>query len=264
MWLDEINVSSMLWQNNKPVLSRWRKLTDDSTKDKELSWYDSYCKARGLDRGGDFIIDCSGDDDESGQEPDEEFIEMINDSVAICPWIANVNLSRKAIQGEKDLERTVKLLTKVACWLLAIGVITLGASLLKWHDVNKKVQEVRTKNENFYKQTFEPDRTGRIANPVTLARDKIAELSGTGNDGHPLEEVLADLGEIYTNNKDMNVTLDIVRYNSEGLDCTGSAPDMTTVLNFRKAWEDYVTTAQVDNTQFVSGIGYRFDLRIRW
>ena len=45
---------------------------------------------------------------------------------------------------------------------------------------------------------------------------------------------------------------------------TGTAPDMSTVLNFRKAWEDMNNMAQVDNTQFVSGIGYRFDLRVRW
>ena len=263
MWLDERNVSSILWQNYKPVLSRWRKLVDDSSRDKELAWYDNYCKVRELDRGGDFIIDCSGDYDDS--EPDGEFIEMINESVNICPWIANVNLSRTAIQGERDLERTVKLLTRVASWLLIIGVITLGASFLKWHKLQTHTQEIRARSENFYKQTFEPERTGRIANPVTLARDKIAEISGTGNEGHPIEEVLADLGEIYANNKDLNnVTLDIIRYNSEGLDCTGSAPDMSTVLNFRKAWEEYVSVSQVDNTQFVSGIGYRFDLRVRW
>ncbi len=263
MWLDEMNVSSILWQNYKPVLSRWRKLVDDSSRDKELAWYDNYCKVRELDRGGDFIIDCSGDYDDS--EPDGEFIEMINESVNICPWIANVNLSRTAIQGERDLERTVKLLTRVASWLLIIGVITLGASFLKWHKLQTQTQEIRARSENFYKQTFEPERTGRIANPVTLARDKIAEISGTGNEGHPIEEVLADLGEIYANNKDLNnVTLDIIRYNSEGLDCTGSAPDMSTVLNFRKAWEEYVSVSQVDNTQFVSGIGYRFDLRVRW
>ena len=39
---------------------------------------------------------------------------------------------------------------------------------------------------------------------------------------------------------------------------------MTTILNFRKAWSDYASAVQVDNTQFVAGIGYRFDLRVRW
>ena len=62
----------------------------------------------------------------------------------------------------------------------------------------------------------------------------------------------------------MDITLDIIRYNSEGLDCNGTAPDMSTILTFRRAWEGKASVAQVDNTQFVSGIGYRFDLRIRW
>ena len=75
---------------------------------------------------------------------------------------------------------------------------------------------------------------------------------------------MADLGEIFGEEQHKTVTLDVIRYNSEGFDCTGTAPDMTTVLNFRKAWEDRDNKAQVDNTQFVAGIGYRFDLRVRW
>ncbi len=261
MWIDEENISSILWQNNRPVLSRWRKFIDDSSREKELAWYDNYCNARELQRGGNFILNAGGDYDE---EPDEEFVDMITDSVKICPWIADVNLSRTAIEGAKDLERTVRLLTRVASWLLVFGVLTLGTSLLKWIQLQNQTQAVRTRSENFYRQTFDPQHTGRISNPVTLARNKISEIAGTGNEGHPLEEALADIGEIFTVNKGLNVTLDIIRYNGDGIDCTGSAPDMTTILNFRKAWDEYASVAQVDNTQFVSGVGYRFDLRVRW
>ena len=261
MWIDEENISSILWQNNKPVLSRWRKFTDENSHKKELGWYDNYCKAEELERGGNFILNAGGDYD---AEPDEEFVEMINESVKICPWIYDVNLSRTAIEGAKDLERTVRLLTRAAIWLLVFGVITLGTSLLNWIQLNNQTQAIKTRSENFYKSTFDPQHNGRISNPVTLARNKISEISGSGNDGHPLEEVLADMGEIFTNNSSLNVTLDTIRYNGEGIDCTGSAPDMTTILNFRKAWDEYASVSQVDNTQFVSGIGYRFDLRIRW
>ena len=62
----------------------------------------------------------------------------------------------------------------------------------------------------------------------------------------------------------MNITIDIVRYSNEGMDCTGVAPDMSTILNFRKLWEGKVNLVQLDNTQFVAGVGYRFDLRLRW
>ena len=260
MWVDEENVCSLLWQNNKPVLYRWRKLVDEHSEERELAWYDSYCAAKGLDRGGNFVVNASGEADDS----DETFSEIVSDSVNICPWINEVNLSRSAIEGARDLERTVRLLTRAACWLLVIGAIALGAGLLRWRQVDSQVQEVRTRSENYYRQTFDPQRTGRISNPVTLARDKISELTGTSGPSHPLEEVLADIGEIFSGTGSMDVTLDVIRYNSEGIDCTGTAPDMSTVLNFRKAWEERNNMAQVDNTQFVAGIGYRFDLRVRW
>ncbi|MBR2207382.1 MAG: hypothetical protein IJ859_01080 [Synergistaceae bacterium] len=261
MWLDEKNISSILWQNNKPVLSRWRKVSDNTSHEKELEWYDNYCKSSGLERGGNFILNAGGDYDD---EPDEEFVEMISESVKICPWISNVNLSRTAIEDERDLARTVGLLTVAACWLLAIGTITLGASFLYLIQTDKEAQAVRTRSENFYIENFDPEHTGRISNPVTLARNKISEVTGSGGDGHPFEEILADMGEIFANNNDLKINLDTIRYNGEGVDCTGSAPDMTTILNFRRAWNDYASTVQVDNTQFVSGIGYRFDLRVRW
>ena len=103
-----------------------------------------------------------------------------------------------------------------------------------------------------------------IANPVTLARDRIAELRGSDAEGRSLEDALAELGSVFSENPSMDVTLDVLRYNAEGLDCTGSAPDMSTVLTFRKAWEGRAALSQLDNTQSVPGLGYRFDLRVRW
>ena len=260
MWLDEENICSILWQENKPVLYRWRHYTSEGSEQKELDWYDNYCASRELDRGGSFIVNAAdGIDDEDELE---EFADIVAESVKICPWINNVNLSRSAIEGARDLERSVRLLTRVAVWLLVLGGITLGAGVLRWQQTEHNIQEIRTRSANYYRQVFDPQRTGNISNPVTLARDRIAEMSGTGNVSHPLEEVLADLGEISAQNK--GITLDTIRWNAEGIDCTGTAPDMSTVLNFRKAWEDMNNMAQVDNTQLVSGIGYRFDLRVRW
>ena len=201
---------------------------------------------------------------EASEDDDGAFAEIVAESVKICPWINEVNLSRSALEGARDLERTVRLLTRAACWLLVLGSIALTAGVLRWRQTDSQVQEVRSRSENYYRQTFDPQRTGRISNPVTLARDKIAELTGTSTNTHPLEEVLADLGEIFSDTQSLDVTLDVIRYNSEGIDCTGTAPDMSTVLNFRKAWEERNNMAQVDNTQFVAGIGYRFDLRVRW
>ena len=264
MWIDEENICSILWQERKPVLYRWRKLINEHSEEKELAWYDSYCTAKNLDRGGNFVVNAAGESDT--EDDDGTFSGIVAESVKICPWINDVNLSRSALEGARDLERTVRLLTRAACWLLVMGVIALAGGVLRWNQVDSQVQEVRTRSENYYKQTFDPQRTGRVSNPVNLARDKISELTGTSGPSHPIEEVLADIGEIFSSAStgSTDITLDVIRYNGEGIDCTGTAPDMTTVLNFRKAWEERNNMAQVDNTQFVAGIGYRFDLRVRW
>ncbi len=259
IWTDEENASSILWQKNIPVMYRWRKLIDANTENKEALWYDGYCKAMGLERGGTFIVNAS-----AGDYDDEDFTEIVSDSVRICPWIADVNLSRSALEGARDLERTVRLLSRVSCWLLAAGAAILGAELLRYYQLQWQIQDIRTHSEDFYRKTFDPSRTGRISNPVLLARDRIASLTGTGEEAHPIDEVLADMGDVFEQTGSADITIDTVRYNSEGIDCTGIAPDMTTVLNFRRAWESRAQLAQVDNTQFVSGIGYRFDLRVRW
>lgn len=255
LWEDEENISSLLWQSNRPVLYRWnrKKL---SSRAQIFSWYDSYCRERGLARGGDYVFDAL--------DPDNDIQKIASDSVRICPWINDVNLSRTALEGARDLERTVRILGKVSIWLLVAGVIMLGAETADYFRIKSDAEEITARSAEYYRTTFDPSRTGRISNPVNLARDKIASLSGKGEYIHSVEEVLADLGEIYSGMKADNITIDIIRYNAEGIDCSGTAPDMTTALNFRRSWEDKANLVQVDNTQFVSGIGYRFDLRIRW
>lgn len=255
LWEDEENISSLLWQSNRPVLYRWNRKKLSSLA-QIFSWYDSYCRERGLARGGDYVFDAL--------DPDNDIQEIASDSVRICPWINDVNLSRTALEGARDLERTVRILGKVSIWLLVAGVIMLGAETADYFRIKSDAEEITARSAEYYRTTFDPSRTGRISNPVNLARDKIASLSGKGEYIHSVEEVLADLGEIYSGMKADNITIDIIRYNAEGIDCSGTAPDMTTALNFRRSWEDKANLVQVDNTQFVSGIGYRFDLRIRW
>ena len=261
MWIDEVNICSLLWQSNKPVLYRWSKNSGETSETRELEWYDEYCKSEELDRGGNFVINVSGDTDVNDTE---EFYDIVNESIKLCPWISGVNISRTALEGARDLERTVSMLTRVSVYLLVLGAITLTGCIWKYGIYQGRIDEVNARSENYYRQVFDPSHTGRIANPVTLARDKLAGLSGSGADKHPLDEVLAELGEIYASSDSLDVTIDIIRYNSDGIDFTGSAPDMTTILNFRRAWEGKAGTVQLDNSQFVSGIGYRFDLRIRW
>lgn len=259
LWADEENLCSVLWQDYKPVLTRWRPRTR-STPDKEFAWFDIYCKERELERSESFTFDALDSNDASLKI----ISDIVRESVIKCPWISSVNLSQSALEGAIGLERTVSLMTRAACWILFMGVIALAGSYLKLNQVNNRIAAVRAQSESLYKEVFEPGRTGRIANPVSLARDKIAELQRGGSEGRGFEDVLADLGSIFTEDPSMDITVEILRYNAEGIDCTGSAPDMSTILTFRRAWESRASLAQLDNTQSVSGVGYRFDLRVRF
>ncbi|MBQ7569450.1 MAG: hypothetical protein IJT22_00825 [Synergistaceae bacterium] len=259
LWADEENLCSILWQDYKPVLTRWRPRTR-STPEKEFAWFDVYCKDRELERGESFMFDALNINDASLKI----ISDIVRDSIAKCPWISSVNLSKSALEGAIGLERAVSLMTRVACWILFMGVIALAGSYLKLNQVNNRIAAVRAQSESLYKEVFEPGRTGRIANPLSLARDKLAELQRGGSEGRGFEDMLSDLGAIFTEDPSMDITVEILRYNSEGIDCTGSAPDMSTILTFRRAWESRASLAQLDNTQSVSGVGYRFDLRVRW
>ncbi len=256
LWTDGYCTASMLWQSYAPVLYRWSR----HTPAQELSWYEHYCKSTGnteQDSLPSFVLDA--------RETDGQALRtIVQASAAQCEWISGVNLSITALEDVHALEGVVKKLT-VCCVSAAVcGGILLGAGMLRLMQERSIAESFRARSEAVYREVFEPARTGRISNPVMLARDRIASLTERGASGRTFAQVVGDLGRIWSEGTSLDVRLDIIRYNSEGLDCTGTAHDMGSVLAFRKAWEERGVTATVDNTQSVSGIGYRFDMRVRW
>lgn len=260
LWADEDNLCSILWQDYTPAVYRWRPRSK-SSPDAEFDWFDKYCAdggESGLARGESFIFDAAE------TQVSDVLASIVRDSAEKCPWLASVNLSRTAIQGAMNLERSVSLMTRAACWMLLMGAIVLGGSAIKLYRERAAADDARARSESLYREVFEPGRTGRISNPVTLARDIMAGFQSGGGTSRGLDGVMKELGAVFSENPSMDIKLDVLRYNADGIDCTGSAPDMSTVLTFRRAWESRASLSQLDNTQSVSGIGYRFDLRVRW
>jgi hypothetical protein len=79
-----------------------------------------------------------------------------------------------------------------------------------------------------------------------------------------INEALADLGTIFEQYPSIDVTLDFARYNPDGVDYTGSAPDVEAAQEFRRAWAERAGSALLGNVQNAPGVGYRFDLSVRW
>ena len=194
----------------------------------------------------------------------DNFSEIVRESLRLCPWIGDVNLSRSAFDNALVMERAVRSLSRVASWFLIMGLFALAGNGLRYYEARRSIDELRDRSSQLYRSTFDPSRTGRIADPLGLALSKVAELQGGAVEGRLINQVFADLGSIFEQNLSMDVTLDSVRYNLlEGIDYTGSAPDMETAQEFRRAWVERANAGPL-NLQNAPGVGYRFDLSVKW
>jgi hypothetical protein len=256
LWLDEENICSMLWHGGVPVIYRW-KPRERATVESERAWYEAYCKSKEEELGDIFALDAT--------KPYElsRFMEILKESLELCPWIADVNLSKNAINNAMVLERAVRSLSRAVSWALIAGLFVLAGNGLRYYIARQNIDALLEQSSNLYRSVFDPSRAGKIPNPLDLARARMSEIK-SGTEERSIIGVFSDLGNILEQNPSMDVTLDLVRYNLEGVDYTGSAPDMETAQDFRRAWADISGTAQLQNIQNVSGVGYRFDLSVKW
>jgi hypothetical protein len=256
-WLDKSNISSMLWREGLPVLYRWKSRAR-TTLDAELEWFRSYCRSKEEELGESFVL--------NAEEPSElaALPEIVKESLALYPWLEEVNLSRRALDSAVVMERTVRSLSRAAFWVLLMGLLVLGGNGLRYYEARRNIDDIRDRSSGLYRSVFEPARTGRITDPLGLARSKVEELKGGASEGHPLNEVFADLGTIFEQNPSMDVTLDLIRYNVDGVMYSGSAQDREKIQEFWSAWTERAANVPYPNINTAPGVGYRFDMNVRW
>ena len=258
-WMDEENICSILWRSSTPVFYRWKPRVGEGTLEKELAWYELYCRSRGEEAGEVFVLDATVPP-ELAEVPD-----IAMKSVALCPWIGDVNISRSALDSAVVLERMVRSLSKAASWILIMGLLVLAGNGLRYYEARQNIDALRRRTVELYRSVFEPSRTGAISDPLGLARSTVQQLRGGSSEGHSISDMFADLGAIFEQNLSMDVTLDVARYNSDGVDYTGSAPDMETIQEFRRAWVEKAGSVQLGNLNTIpGGTGYRFNLSVKW
>jgi hypothetical protein len=257
-WLDEDNICSMLWRGGIPVFYRWKSRAD-ATVETERAWYGRYCKSKEEEVGEVFVLDATNPSELAG------FQDIAKESAALFPWIGGVNMSRRALDSAVVLERTVQSLSRAAFWVLMMGLFILTGNGLRYHDARRSGDLLRARTVELYRSVFEPARTGPISDPIGLAHFHVQQLRGGFSEGRSISEMFSDLGDIFEQNPGLILTLDVARYNSDGVDYTGTAPDMETVQEFRRAWAERAASAQIGNLSIIpGGSGYRFDLSVRW
>ena len=257
-WLDEGNICSMLWRDKVPVFYRWKSRAD-TTVEAERAWYTRYCESKGEDVGEVFVLDATN--------PSElaDFQDIAKESASLFPWLGGVNMSRGALDSAVVLERAVHSLSKVTFWVLVMGLLVLTGNALRFNEARNSAETLRIRTVELYRSVFEPARVGPIHDPLGLARFHVSQLRGDFSEGRSISEVFYDLGDIFEQNPGMNLTIDVARYNANGVDYAGTAPDMETVQEFRTAWAERANSAHISNLNSVpGGSGYRFDLSVRW
>ncbi|GHS94746.1 hypothetical protein AGMMS50276_08140 [Synergistales bacterium] len=259
VWVDERDICSILWRGGAPVLYRWKPRVNIGVE-AEIKWFSAFCESKSEEVGEVFVLDATDSDGASLLS----LPEIIRESLSLYPWIDEVNLSLGALDSALTLEQTVRKLSLAACWLLVMGLFVLTGNAIRWYEARRGIDDMRDKSSEMYRAVFDPSRTGRIPDPLGLARSKIAELKGEDTAGRPINQVFDELGGIFKQNPSMDVTIDSVRFTLEGVDYTGSTSDAATPQEFQNAWADIAGNALLQNVQNAPGVGYRFDLTVKW
>ena len=253
VWMDEKNICSVVWRSGVPELYRWRA-KKESALETEIGWLKKYCESKEIEEENDiFIFDAENDP--------ADLLSIIRQSFASFPWLREVNLSRSAINSAMILEKFVRYASKAAVWLTVFGTVFAAGSWMSYSINSKALLDTRNSSEKLYREVF--DREGRIVDPVSQARGRINALRGSGTAEKTLSDVLSDIG-VPLLMKSINVTVDSMRYNSEGADLVGSAGDMATIQTFRTSLADMGGSVQLGDVQQIPGGGFRFNLGVRW
>ena len=255
VWTDEKNICSVIWRSGVPELYRWcaRK---ESALDSEINWLKKYCESKEIEENNDiFIFDAESDS--------ENLLSIIRQSFISFPWLKEINLSRGAINSVMILERFVRFASKAAVWLTVLGTIFAAGVWMNHSMISGALADTRRRSEQLYREVF--DKEGRIADPVSQARERINALKGSGATGKTFDGVLSDLG-IPWQIQSIDVTIDSMRYNSEGAVLSGTAENMATIQSLRNslADADMGGTVQLGEVNQIPGGGFRFTLVIRW
>jgi hypothetical protein len=149
-----------------------------------------------------------------------------------------------------------------------MGLLVLGGNGLRHYEARRGAEALRQRSAQLYRAVFDPSRTGGIPDPLGLALSKVAELKGE-TEPRSLIQVFSQLGEVLVGEENhgspsMDVTLDVARCSLEGVDFTGSAPNTEAAQSFQRAWAQRASSASLLNIQNAPGVGFRFDLSVRW
>lgn len=186
-------------------------------------------------------------------------------TVAAFPSYLSVNILRGALEASLAREKTARALRNFSAAAALLGLCFCGAELMLSARVRSSLDSLASRSRELYMEIAAPGE--RIADPLSQARGKLAELKGNGGDDLSLSSVLSHLGGAWMSEEGERRTdfpvLELLRYSGDGVELTGTAPAMEAVQALRTAADKEPFRASLGDVQQIPGGGLRFSLSLR-
>jgi hypothetical protein len=179
-------------------------------------------------------------------------------TVTSCPAYGSLDLSGRGTNVQEEKERVYGAISKIARAAIVFGVTFLTA-LLGIYALQSSVLSAYGDNPSaVYEAAFEE----RSMQPVASALSKL-RAAETGEAPDTISPLLTDISSLYEKSGIMgDITIETLRYGSDGSDIMGTAKNNEAIQNFREALEEIGYTPRTDSIQSIPGGNMRFNMNI--
>jgi hypothetical protein len=214
-----------------------------------------YSRSTGNEVESSYLIDSR-----QGEYPNELCISL-DRTMKAFPRYSQINVSRKIMDSFLLTERITGLTGRLLIWLLVCGLIFTGGAFIRYRSHGWKLEALQNRSFEIYRKVFDP--TGKIIDPLSQARARIADIAGNDK-GLSLESVLSRIGEVWSDLEKGEVLLNTLRYNTDYVDMSGTASEMISVQKLQKSLDTEKIQSRIGDIQQIPGGGIRFNMTLRW
>lgn len=255
IWTDGDSICSMLFREYYPVLYRWNVYSENGTEN-EKKWLFSFSASVGDEIEKAVIIDSR-----KTQEYENLVSSSLMETLRQYPRYSQINVSKKVMDSFLMTERVTGIVNRILSVILISGIFFSAGSFIRYFSSEKHLEMLKTRSIEVYRDVF--DAQGRIIDPLSQAKAKIAEISGTES-GFSLEEVLGRIGKSWSDVQQNGIVLNSLRYSGDYVDMSGTASEMSSVQLLQKSLDTKEIQSRIGDIQQIPGGGIRFNMTIRW
>ncbi len=247
-------ISSALFVNGEPVVYRWQPLSR-RTPEQEKDWLLSYGNTYDPKPADSIVVDVS--------ENREMLCRGVGETLDAFPSFKNYSLSRKVLDSAIIAELLSRSISKLGIWMTVAGVLFSAAGMVKSETAKAELQEIKDRAVSVYREAFG---AGNVRDPLSQARSLLA--GATDRPDRPaLDSCFRLLAKSWPSEDGGQgfISLDTLRYGSDGIDLIGTATEVSLVQTLQKTLRSESDgSIRLGDIQQVPGGGLRYSIEVRW